>query len=371
MAQNPPFRADQVGSLLRCAAVHEARAKQAKGEISVDALKAVEDATIKQLIAKQESVGLKSITDGEIRRAAWTTDFLRELDGVSAGQHLVKFEGGEEHITTSLQITGKLGFSSHPMVEHFTFLKENTNQTPKMTIPSPLMLASPSRDWREAVDRSIYPTLSSMFDDLGEAYRKAVRAFHDAGCRYLQFDDCAFAFLCDAGVRKKVEARGDDPDEMMEDWIALLNSILDDKPADMTISTHMCRGNFRSTWLASGGYEPVADQVFNRINYDAYFLEYDSDRAGGFEPLRFIPKTGHKQVVLGLVTTKVAALESKDDIKRRIDQATAFVDLDRLCLSPQCGFASTEEGNALAESEQWRKLGMVVEIAEEVWGSTR
>ena len=241
------------------------------------------------------------------------------------------------------------------MIEHFKFLKAHTKQTPKMTIPAPTMLASPTRDWREVVDRSLYPTLGDMFADLGPVYRKAIKDFYDAGCRYLQMDDCAFAFLCDSGMRDKVKQRGDDPDEMMKAWAGVVRSALKDKPSDMVISTHMCRGNFRSTWMAQGGYEPVAEIVFGGIPYDAFFLEYDTDRAGGFEPLRFIPKSSKQAVVLGLITSKVGTLENKNDVKARIDQATKYVGLDRLGLSPQCGFASTEEGNAIAEDDQWRQ----------------
>jgi len=367
--ETPPFRADQVGSLLRPAEVHDARVRHAEGKMGDDELRAIEDRAIERVIAKQESIGLSSITDGEMRRAAWTTDFLQELDGVeSVLADAVQFQGAQPHRTKVMKVTGKLGFSGHPMIRHFEFLKAHTRATPKMTIPAPTMLASASRDWRAVIDRNVYPTLRDMFRDLGPAYRKAVRAFADAGCRYLQLDDCSFAFVCDPAVRAKLKERGDDPDALLEDWVELINTALSDKPADMVVSTHICRGNFRSTWMAQGGYEPVADVLFNRINFDAYFLEYDSDRAGGFEPLRFLPKTGNKVVVLGLVTTKTGALEDKDLIKRRIDQASRYVDLERLCLSPQCGFASTEEGNALTEDEQWNKLSRVVEIAEEVWG---
>ena len=367
--ERPPFRADHVGSLLRPAAVRDARAKYAKGEIDQAALTAVEDEHVKRLIAKEESLGLKSVTDGEMRREAWTTDFLQEIDGVECVMaDAVKFQGAAAHRTKVTRVTGKLGYSGHPMIRHFKFLKEHTGATPKMTIPAPTMLASASRDWRDIVDRTVYPTLDEMFHDLGLAYRKAIRDFADAGCRYLQLDDCSLAFACDAAVRQKMQARGDDPNAMLERWVALLNSALAEKLPSMTVSTHICRGNFRSTWMAQGGYEPIAETLFNRINFDAYFLEYDSDRAGGFEPLRFLPKNSHKKVVLGLITSKTGVLEDKDTIKRRIDQATTYVDLSRLCLSPQCGFASTEEGNELAEEQQWAKLRLAVEVADEVWG---
>jgi 5-methyltetrahydropteroyltriglutamate--homocysteine methyltransferase len=366
----PPFRADHVGSLLRTQSVKRARAERAAGQLSSVALHAIEDQAIRELIERQEGIGLKSITDGEARRTAWTTDFLRELDGVTSTLgEAAAFQGAAPHRTTIMKVTGRLGFSGHPMLEHFKFLRAHTRGTPKFTIPSPTMLASASRDWREIVDRGVYPTLEEMFLDLGLTYRKAIKAFADAGCRYLQLDDCSLAYLCDPKIRRQMKERGDDPDAMFNSWIELINSALHDKPAGMVVSTHICRGNFRSTWFTEGGYEPIADALLNRINYDAYFLEYDSDRAGGFEPLRFLPKSGGKVVVLGLITTKSGQLEEKDNIKRRIDQASAYVDAERLCLSPQCGFASTEQGNALSEEEQWAKLSLAVDLAEEVWGA--
>jgi 5-methyltetrahydropteroyltriglutamate--homocysteine methyltransferase len=366
----PPYRADHVGSLLRPKAVHEARAKRAKGEIDNAALKAVEDVAVEAAIKGQERVGLDAITDGELRRGAWSFDFLEELDGVEwTLAEAAPFKGAAAHQSKMLKVTGKLGFSGHPMLEHFKFLKSHTSRTPKMTIPSPTMLASVSRDWRTSVDRSVYPTLPEMFVDLGLAYRKAVRAFYDAGCRYLQLDDCSLAFVCDPQIREQVKERGDDPDTLLEDWVGLINSALADKPDDMVVTTHVCRGNFRSTWLSEGGYEPVAEALFGRIGFDGFFLEYDSDRAGGFEPLRHISKSSAQTVVLGLITSKTGDLEDKGEIERRIDQAAAYVDRDRLCISPQCGFASTEEGNALSEDQQWAKLAEVVEIAGEVWGA--
>ncbi|MBC2778927.1 5-methyltetrahydropteroyltriglutamate--homocysteine S-methyltransferase [Parasphingopyxis marina] len=367
MSKTPPFHADHVGSLLRSTAVHQAREKYAAGEIDYAALQAAEDAHIRDLIAKQEEIGLKSVTDGETRRAVWSTDFLQELEGMSFAEEQASFGDKTLHPIRHLKVTGKLGFSGHPMIEHFRFLDANTNATAKMTIPSPAMLVSPRRNWREVVDRAAYDRLDTLYEDLAEAYRQAVQAFYDAGCRYLQFDDCAFAFLCDEGIREEVTSRGDDPRALMEGWTELINSVLAAKPADMTITTHMCRGNFRSKWLAQGGYETIADLLFERLGYDGFFLEYDSDRAGGFEPLRRLRESGDQVVVLGLLTTKVGTLEAKDDIKRRIEQATEYVPLDRLRLSPQCGFASTEAGNELAQDEQWAKLKMVVDIADEVW----
>jgi 5-methyltetrahydropteroyltriglutamate--homocysteine methyltransferase len=367
--QKPPFRADQVGSLLRTTEVHDARAKHVAGQLSAAALKEIEDAAIIRMIERQEAIGLKAITDGEMRRAVWSTDFLQRLGGVRAEPVMVEATSTvPAHQMKVPKIVGKLDFVGHPMIEHFKFVHDHTSATAKMTIPSPTMLTSTMRDWRTVVDQSIYPTLRDVFVDLGLTYRKAIRAFADAGCRYLALDDCSFAFICDPKVRAQLEARGDNPDEMVEAWVDLVNSALTDKPEGMVISTHVCRGNYRNTWFSQGGYEPVAEALLGGINFDSYFLEYDSDRAGGFEPLRFLPKHGDKTVVLGLITTKQSALENKDEIKRRIDQASAFVDLDRLCLSPQCGFASTEEGNTLAEDQQWAKLSEVVEIADEVWG---
>jgi 5-methyltetrahydropteroyltriglutamate--homocysteine methyltransferase len=238
--------------------------------------------------------------------------------------------------------------------------------TAKMTIPSPMMLLSASRNWRQVVERSAYADIHELHSDLGVAYRGAIRAFYDAGCRYLQLDDVNLAYFCDASMREKLQARGDDPDTLLEQCIGVLSAALRDRPADMTITTHICRGNFRSTWFAQGGYEAIAEAIFNRLDYDGYFLEYDTERAGGFEPLRHVPK-GRKRIVLGLVTTKAGALEAKDVLKRRVEAASRYVDVSQLCLSPQCGFASTEHGNLLSEEEQWRKLASIVELAREIW----
>lgn len=363
----PPFRADQVGSLLRTTALHQARDRKAAGEIDAAALKAVEDAEIRKLIAKQEAIGLKGVTDGEYRRAYWHFDFLEELDGVDAitADSGMNFKGGVG-ITKALRITGKVGFSGHPMLEHFRFLKDNVgpSSTPKMTIPGPSMLHY--RGGRKMINMGVYPEMDAFYADVGAAYNKAVHAFYDAGCRYLQLDDISFAYLCDPEQREMLRARGDDPEHQPEIYAGMVRAALKDKPSDLAITMHLCRGNFRSTFIASGGYEPIAELLFNAMPVDGYFMEWDSDRAGGFEPLRFLPKGKH--VVLGLVTSKTGVLESKDDLKRRIDEASKFVALDQLCLSPQCGFASTEEGNTLAEDEQWAKLAMIVEVAREVWG---
>jgi len=263
-----------------------------------------------------------------------------------------------------IRVTGKLGFTSHPMLEHFRFLKANTARVPKMTIPSPSMLHY--RGGRQVIDETVYPEMEAFYADLGRAYAGAVAAFAAEGCCYLQLDDVSFAYLCDPEQRRMLADRGDDPVRQPAIYAGMLNAAIADRPKDMVITMHLCRGNFRSTFIASGGYEPVAERLFNEIAADGYFMEWDTERAGGFEPLRFLPKG--KSVVLGLVTSKSGTLEQKDDIKRRIDEASKFVDLDQLCLSPQCGFASTEEGNVLAEDEQWAKLAMIVEIAREVWG---
>src|SRR6202166_4212052 len=361
----PSFRADHVGSLLRTAALKEARGRRERGEIDADALKAVEDREIIKLIRAQEEVGLRSITDGEYRRASWQTDFLVGLDGVESyhGERKFKFQGPQPR-PILLRLKGKLGgFSGHPMIEHFRYLAQHTKATPKMTIPSPSTLHF--RYGREAVPEAIYPSMDDFYHDLGTTYRKVVRAFADAGCRYLQLDEVNLAYLCDPALCEQVRTRGDDPAALPMIYGDMINAAMSDIPSDMAITMHLCRGNFRSTFVASGGYEPVAEILFNTIHVHGYFMEYDSERAGSFEPLRFVPKG--KTVVLGLVTSKSGQLESRDEIKRRIDEAAKFVDLDQLCLSPQCGFASTEEGNVLAEDEEWAKLRMIVEIADEVW----
>jgi 5-methyltetrahydropteroyltriglutamate--homocysteine methyltransferase len=362
----PPFRADHVGSLLRTSVLKEARARRDRGEIDSDALRAVEDEEIVKLIRKQEEVGLQSVTDGEYRRASWQTDFLVALDGVESyyGERKFKFQGQQPR-PILLRLKGKLGgFSGHPMIEHFRFLARHTAATPKMTIPSPSTLHF--RYGREAVPETIYPSMDDFYRDLGAAYLKVVRAFADAGCHYLQLDEVNLAYLCDPTLREQVRARGDDPETLPHVYARMLNDAIADIPADMTVTMHLCRGNFRSTFVATGDYEPIAEMLFNSIGVHGYFMEFDSERAGGFEPLRFVPKG--KQVVLGLVTSKAGTLESRDELRRRIDDAAKFVDIDQLCLSPQCGFASTEDGNVLAEDEQWAKLRMIVEVAQEVWG---
>jgi 5-methyltetrahydropteroyltriglutamate--homocysteine methyltransferase len=363
---SPPFRADHVGSLLRPPAIRAAREQRARNDITADALRAIEDREIEQAIKKQEQIGLRLATDGEFRRAWWHFDFFRALAGVTfyTTDHGIQFHGVQTKAET-IKIDGKIDFSGHPMLEDFKFLKAHARLTPKMTIPAPSTLHF--RQGRAAISREVYPDLDAFFDDLANAYRAAIRAFYDAGCRYLQLDDTAWSMLCDPNERAQSKKRGDDPDSLPARYARLTNAALQGKPADMAITMHSCRGNFRSTFIASGGYDFVAEQLLGHTDFDGYFLEYDSDRAGSFEPLRFFPK-GNKQLVLGLVTSKTGTLENKDEIKRRIDEATKYVALDQLCLAPQCGFASTEEGNILAEDEQWAKLRMIVEIAKEVWG---
>jgi len=362
----PPFRADQVGSLLRPEALKKARSQHQSGAITDDQLRQVEDAEIRKIIAKQEEVGLQAVTDGEFRRAWWHFDFLKKLDGVEGFQAAsgIQFHGIQTR-AEGLRVTGRVGFSGHPMIEHFKFLKANTKAVAKMTIPSPTVLHF--RGGRKEISNKVYPELEAFFDDLGRAYRKAVRAFYDAGCRYLQFDDTVWAYLCSKDQLRQARERGEEVEKLPRIYADMINYAIAERPADMVITTHVCRGNFRSQWISEGGYEPVAERLLGDIDYDGYFLEYDTDRAGGFEPLRFLPK-GKKIVVLGLITSKSGRLEPREDIKKRIEEATKYVALDQLCLSPQCGFASTEEGNTLAEDEQWAKLRMIVEVAKEVWG---
>jgi 5-methyltetrahydropteroyltriglutamate--homocysteine methyltransferase len=363
---SPPFRADHVGSLLRPASLKESRARREREEISVDDLRAAEDAAIERIIARQAEIGLRSATDGEFRRAMWHFDFLEHLDGVESfrADHGIAFQGGLETQAKGLRVTGKLGFSTHPMVEHFRFLRDRTNAMPKMTIPSPSVLHF--RGGRRAINPDVYPEMEEFYHDLAMAYRGAVQAFADAGCRYLQLDEVNLAYLCDAEQRRILRERSDDPDRLPRVYADMINLAIGDRPADMTITMHLCRGNFRSSWIAQGGYEPVAELLFNQIAADGYFMEFDTERAGGFEPLRFVPK--NKTIVLGLVSSKTGVLESAAELERRIGDAAKYVHLEQLCLSPQCGVASTEEGNVLSEQEQWAKLARIVEVARKVWG---
>ena len=358
----PPFRADQVGSLLRPAALAQARAKFRKNEISAAELKAVEDKCIREAIQRQEAAGLQSITDGEFRRDWWHLDFLSQLDGVTAVANPGPKFGGTEEQPPIPSVTGKVGCSKPVFVGDFSFLKANTKQTAKLTIPSPAMLHL--RGGRSSISKTAYPDLAEFWADAAAAYRKAIRQLADAGCTYLQLDDVSFSYLCDPKIQDTCRRNGDDPAELPRTYADAVSNALKDRPAGMTVTMHTCRGNFKSSWVASGGYEPVAEAMFSS-GVDAFFMEFDSERAGGFEPLRHLPKG--KKVVLGIVTSKTPELESKDFLIGKIREASKFVPLEDLCLSPQCGFSSTHHGNSLTEDQQWRKLERIVEVAREVW----
>lgn len=363
----PPFRADHVGSLLRPRELVQARASRKAGTLSADALRAVEDRCIATAIRQQEALGLRAATDGEYRRAFWHYDFVSGLDGVELyePEQKIQFKGGLP-LPLALRVVGKIGWGKPVMVDDFRFVAGHVKTAmAKMTIPSPSVVHF--RGGRQAIDPKTYPDMDGFFADLGEAYHKAVAAFGAAGCKYLQLDEVNIAYLCDPEQIAGLKARGEHVENLLSIYAGMLNRAIEGKPAGMTISMHLCRGNFRSHWVASGGYEPVAEVLFNQINSDAYFMEYDSERAGGFEPLRFVPR-GNKVVVLGLVTSKSGVLETKDELKRRIDEAAKYLPLEQLALSPQCGFASTEEGNTLTEDEQWAKLRLCIEVAREVWG---
>jgi 5-methyltetrahydropteroyltriglutamate--homocysteine methyltransferase len=364
----PPFRADHVGSFLRPKELLDARGKQQKGEISAEALRAVEDRAIRDIVRFQEDLGLQSVTDGEFRRTYFHIDFLEQLDGVETRggmtAHFHSAKGDVDFAPPVLHVKGKVRHGHPIQVKDFAFLKSETKRVAKVTIPSPTMLHF--RGGRGAISREAYPDLEEFFDDVATAYREEIAALGAAGCTYLQLDDTNLAYLCDPKMREGARARGDDPDELPRRYAKLINSAISGRPAGMRICTHLCRGNFKSAWVAEGGYEPVAEVLFNELDVDGYFLEYDDERSGDFKPLRFLPKG--KTMVLGLVTTKIGELESKDAIKRRIDEAARYAPLDQLCLSPQCGFSSTVHGNEIARESQASKLRLIVEIAREVWG---
>ncbi|GAA4194456.1 cobalamin-independent methionine synthase II family protein [Gryllotalpicola kribbensis] len=368
MSVDPPFRSDIVGSFLRPESVKRARADHEAGLLDDAQLRVVENTAIVELIARQREAGLRAVTDGEFRRAWWHYDFYDGLDGVAVvdSDHGIQFTGANTK-NKVLRVTDRIGFSAeHPFLQHFAYLRENApaGLLPKMTIPSPTVLHF--RLDADAVTTGAYADHEAAFDDLAAAYRDAIAAFYAAGCRYLQFDDTAWAYLCSATELEKAAARGIRTEGLAERYAALINASLAGKPDDMVVTTHVCRGNFRSTWISSGGYEPVAEQLLGNTAFDGYFLEYDSERAGGFEPLRFLPR-GDKTVVLGLITSKSGELEDRAAIARRIEEAAAFAPLEQLALSPQCGFASTEEGNVLTEEQQWAKVREVVAIADDVW----
>jgi 5-methyltetrahydropteroyltriglutamate--homocysteine methyltransferase len=369
MSSKPPFRADHVGSFLRPEALVTARARFRAGEIDAAALRAVEDEAIRGVVAFQEELGLQSITDGEFRRTYFHTDFLLQLDGIAEkGGTQVKFHqhGGKEldYAPPVMTVTGKVKHARSIQRADYEFLASCTTQTPKVTIPSPTMLHF--RAGREGISETAYPDMEDFFADVGTAYRAEVADLAAAGCRYLQLDDTNLAYLCDETQRENARKRGMDPDEAPRLYAKLINAAIAEKPTDMVTGIHLCRGNFRSSWAAEGGYEPVAEVMFNELDIDSFFLEYDDPRSGDFAPLRFVPKG--KTVVLGLVTTKLGELESKDDIKRRIDEAAKFMPIEQMALSPQCGFSSTAHGNDILVEQQAAKMRLVLEVAKEVWG---
>ena len=361
-----PFRADTVGSFLRPQAIKQAREQFTAGEIDATALRRIEDEAIRDVVTHQRACGLQVVTDGEFRRAWWHFDFFDGLQGVERYDvdQGIQFNGVQTK-AHSVRVVSKLGFGDHPMLEDFRYLQSvSGDAVAKMTIPSPSVLHF--RGGRKAIDATVYPELDAYFDDLAQTYRDAIKAFYDAGCRYLQLDDTVWAYLCSDDQKQQIRERGDDPEELARIYARVLNKAIEGKPDDLTIGLHVCRGNFRSTWISEGGYEPVAEILFGTVNIDAFFLEYDNQRSGGFEPLRFI-RPGNQQVVLGLITTKNGELENPQTVKQRLAEAAQYVDINQICLSPQCGFASTEEGNSLTEEQQWAKLHLLVDIAKNVW----
>jgi 5-methyltetrahydropteroyltriglutamate--homocysteine methyltransferase len=366
----PPFRADHVGSLLRPPRLLKAREDFAAGRIPADELRGVEDDAIREVVRMQEEVGLQSATDGEFRRASWHMDFIYELEGISRAQDDLKVEfrnpeGTIEFTPAALRVDGKIGVGKTIFGDHFEFLKSVvTSAVPKQTIPSPSMVHY--RGGAAAIDSDVYPDRDQFWSDLTGAYAEEVRRLGELGCTYLQFDDTSLAYLNDPRQRQMMAERGEDAEHLHESYIRHINEALEGRPDGMTVTTHMCRGNFRSSWVAEGGYDFVAEALFGELGVDGFFLEYDDARSGGFEPLRFVP--GGKMVVLGLVTTKRGELEDKDQLERRIEEASRYVDVDQLCLSPQCGFSSTVEGNLLSYEQEVEKLRLIVETAADVWG---
>lgn len=360
-----PFRADIVGSFLRPEAIKQAREQLAAGKIDAAALRQVEDEAIRDLVKKQRASGLQVVTDGEFRRAWWHFDFFEGLEGVERyeADQGIQFNGIQTK-ARSVRVTGKLGFRDHPMLNDFRFLQSVAGDAvAKMTIPSPCVLHF--RGGRKTIDATVYPDLADYYDDLAHTWKQAIAAFYAAGCRYLQLDDTTWAYLCSEDQKRQLRERGEDPEALARIYAQVLNKALEDRPADLTIGLHVCRGNFRSTWISEGGYEPVAEILFGGVNVDAFFLEYDNERSGGFEPLRFI-RPGHQQVVLGLITTKTGELEDPALVKKRLAEAETYVSRSQICLSPQCGFASTEEGNSLSEAQQWDKVRLVVDMAKQL-----
>ena len=369
MRNVPPFRADHVGSLLRPQQLIEARTAHRNGRLSRQELTEIEDSAVRDVIALQERVGLRSITDGEFRRGLWHMDFLTRLANVERTPSPVKVSfhtaaGSIERSPSATRVTGKVSRPAPIFVEHFKFLRAHTRETPKLTLPSPSILHF--RGGRSAIDEVAYPQLEAFYADVAAAYAQEIGDLADAGLRYLQIDEVNLAYLCDPKLRAEVRAMGEDPERLPGQYAGLINDCIRTRPRDMVVAMHLCRGNFEGAWMAEGGYEPVAEILFNAVNVDGYFLEYDSERAGGFAPLRFVPPG--KTVVLGLITSKRGALESRDELRRRIDAAAKFCPLEQLALSPQCGFASGERGNPLTLEEETAKLALVVQVAREVWG---
>jgi 5-methyltetrahydropteroyltriglutamate--homocysteine methyltransferase len=372
LRDTPPYRADHVGSLLRPKSLLQARKDHEEGRLPAEDLRAQEDEAIAEAVRMQGEVGLRTATDGEMRRASWHMDFIYSLEGISKapGNMSVKFhnaDGDIEWTPAALHIDGRIHVGETIFGEAFDYLKTRAGegQTPKLTVPSPSMVHY--RGGRAAVDEDLYPDMDAFWDDLTSAYADEVKRLGELGCTYLQFDDTSLAYLNDPRQREEMAVRGsDDVEHLHEAYISHINEALEGRPEGMAVTTHMCRGNFRSSWVAEGGYDFVAEALFNQLGVDGFFMEWDDARSGGFEPLRFVPKG--KLVVLGLVTTKRGELESKDELKRRIEEASQYVDVDQLCLSPQCGFSSTQEGNDLTQEQQWDKLRLIVEVADEVWG---
>ena len=363
---NPPFRADHVGSLLRPVELLAARVRHRNGETSASELRAIEDEAIAATIRKVESIGIQAVTDGEFRREYFHLDFLEKLDGVSVTGSIAASSDAQEKVgftPPSLSVTGKLQHGQDIQVDDFEFLQSQVSNTPKISIPSPTMVHF--RGGRAGIDITSYPDLDRFFDDLAQCYRDEIDALYKAGARYIQMDDTNLAYLCDVKMRAAAVERGDDPNELPRTYAALINAVVDDRPDDLVIAVHLCRGNFRSQWFAEGGYEPVAEVLFNNLNVDAYFLEYDDERSGDFSPLRFVPD--NKIVVLGIISSKLPQLESITDLANRIDEAAKYMPIENMCVSPQCGFSSTSHGNEITEDDQWAKLQLVVDTAREVW----
>jgi len=361
-------RAETVGSLLRPDGLLKARESHRSGEIPATELRKIEDQCIERVVRKQEETGLRVITDGEFRREFFHLDFLEKLDGVTVTGNIAASSDAQAKIGFTpprITVTGPLRHANDIEVENFSYLRSLTSRTPKIAIPSPTMVHF--RGGREAIDCDAYPDLTQFFEDLATCYREELDSLYRAGCRYVQFDDTNLAYLCDPGMRERARERGEDPDQLPHTYARLINSVVDGRPEDLTIGIHLCRGNHRSQWFAQGGYEPVAEVLFNEVHVDTYFLEYDDARSGNFEPLKFVP--ADKTIVLGLVTTKTPQMESKDELIQRVREAERYVPLEQLCLSPQCGFASNVLGNAISEDVQWAKLGLVVETAREIWGA--